>query len=98
MRIELLEEAQDDLIHQVIYGHRRCLSKRFPFAVYYSMEGNNLVRVQCRIGLPQEPVMDQEAVKGRWLTGRSSRPPEAAAELGRWIYEASRSLLADTSA
>lgn len=25
-------------IHQVVYGHRRCLSKRFPFAIYYSVE------------------------------------------------------------
>ena len=74
MRIRVLEEAQDDLIHgfrfyegreaglgayfldclfsdidsllvyggihQVIYGHRRCLSKRFPFAIYYSVEAN----------------------------------------------------------
>jgi hypothetical protein len=23
-------------IHQVVYGHHRCLSKRFPFAIYYS--------------------------------------------------------------
>jgi len=28
--------------------------------------------------------MDQETVEERWLTSRSSRPPEAAAELRRW--------------
>jgi hypothetical protein len=74
VRIEILDEAQEDLIqgfhfyedreaglgayfldclfsdidsllvyagiHQVVYSHRRCLSKRFPFAIYYSVEGN----------------------------------------------------------
>jgi hypothetical protein len=26
-------------IHQVVYGYHRCLSKRFPFAVYYDVLG-----------------------------------------------------------
>ena len=58
-------------IHQVIYGHRRCLSKRFPFAIYYSVEENNLV-VSMPYWMPQESVMDQETVEGRWLTSRSA--------------------------
>lgn len=70
MRIEILDEAQEDLIqgfhfyegreaglgayfldclfsdidslllyagiHQLVYSYLRCLSKRFPFAIYYS--------------------------------------------------------------
>jgi len=31
-------------IHQVLYAYHRCLSKRFPFAIYYSVE-KQLVRV-----------------------------------------------------
>jgi hypothetical protein len=74
VRIEILDEAEDDLvagfrfyerqeaglgsyfldsifsdidsllvyagIHETIYGHRRCLSRRFPFAIYYSVQGD----------------------------------------------------------
>ena len=36
-------------IHQVIYSHRRPLSKRFPFAIYYNVEGN-VVRVHAVTG------------------------------------------------
>ena len=78
MRIEILDDAQEDLIegfcfyekreigvgsyfldclfsdidslvlfagiHQLVYGYHRCLSKRFPFAIYYNVVGD-LVRV-----------------------------------------------------
>jgi len=33
-------------IHQLTYAYHRCLSKRFPFAIYYSVEGE-LVRVHA---------------------------------------------------
>ena len=33
-------------IHLVTYTYHRCLSKRFPFAIYYSVEGE-LVRVHA---------------------------------------------------
>jgi hypothetical protein len=29
-------------IHQVVYGYHRCLSKRFPFAVYYDVLGESI--------------------------------------------------------
>jgi hypothetical protein len=29
-------------IHPVVYGHHRCLSKRFPFAIYYSVKKNTV--------------------------------------------------------
>ena len=80
MNIEILDEAQEDLvqgfrfyesqepglgsyfldclfsdidsllvfagIHAVTYASHRCLSRRFPFAIYYSLEGT-LVRVHA---------------------------------------------------
>ena len=98
MRIELLDEAQDDLIqgfhfyesreaglgtyfldclfsdidsllvyagiHQVIYGHRRCLSKRFPFAIYYSVEGNTVVRVHAVLDCRRNPLWIRKRLKG----------------------------------
>ena len=98
MRIELLDEAQDDLIqgfhfyegreaglggyfldcllsdidslliyagiHQVIYGHRRCLAKRFPFAIYYSVEENNVVRVYAVLDCRRNPLWIRKRLKG----------------------------------
>ena len=80
MRIQILDEAQDDLvhgfqfyearepgldgyfldclfadidsllieagIHRLVFTYHRCLSKRFPFAIYYSLDGEN-VRVHA---------------------------------------------------
>ena len=85
MKIEILDEAQADLIegfhfyegpeaglgsyfldslfsdidslllyagiHEIVWGYRRCLSKRFPFAIYYSVneETTRVVAVlDCR--------------------------------------------------
>ncbi len=28
-------------IHRVVYGYHRMLSKRFPYAIYYKMDGSN---------------------------------------------------------
>jgi hypothetical protein len=80
VRIEILDEAQQDLIegfyfyedretgigayfldclfsdidsllvyagiHQIVFGDHRCLSKRFSFAIYYTVE-QDLVRVHA---------------------------------------------------
>ena len=88
MRIEILDEAQEDLIqsysfyesrevglgsyfldcllsdidslllyagiHQVTYTYHRCLSKRFPFAIYYRVEGE-LVRVHAVLDCRKSP-------------------------------------------
>ena len=82
MKIEILDEAKDDLIagyhfyeeqsaglgpyfldslfsdidslllysgiHRVVYGSRRCVASRFPFAIYYRME-SDVVRVRAVI-------------------------------------------------
>jgi len=51
-------------IHQIIYGHHRCLSKRFPFAIYYSMEGNNVVRVHAVLDCRSNPLWIRKRLKG----------------------------------
>jgi hypothetical protein len=88
VRIEILDEAQEDLtqgfhfyesrepglgsyfidclfsdidslfiyagIHQVLFAYHRCLSKRFPFAIYYGVE-NELVRVHAVLDCRRNP-------------------------------------------
>lgn len=88
MRIEILDEAQQDLIegfhfyeareaglgsyfpdclfsdidslilyagiHHITFGYHRCLSKRFPFAVYYGVEGE-LIRVHAVLDCRRNP-------------------------------------------
>lgn len=88
MRIEILDEAQQDLIegfyfyedreagigayfldclfsdidsllvyagiHKIVFGYRRCLSKRFPFAIYYTVE-QDLVRVHAVLDCRRNP-------------------------------------------
>ena len=94
MKIEILDEAQEDLvqgfyfyesreaglgsyfldclfsdidsllvyagIHQVMYAYHRCLSKRFPFAIYYSLE-SELIRVHAVLDCRRNP---------SWITKR----------------------------
>ena len=94
MKIEILDEAQEDLvqgfyfyesreaglgsyfldclfsdidsllvyagIHQVMYAYHRCLSKRFPFAIYYSLE-RELIRVHAVLDCRRNP---------SWITKR----------------------------
>ena len=49
-------------IHNVVYGYYRCLSKRFPFAVYYSMEGD-LIRVQAVLDCRRNPSWTRNHLK-----------------------------------
>ena len=98
MRIEILDQAQDDLlqgfsfyerrepglgsyfldclfsdidslllyagIHQVVFAYHRCLSKRFPFAIYYSKEGD-LVRVHAVLDCRRNPTWIRERLRER---------------------------------
>ena len=50
-------------IHQVVYGHRRCLSKRFPFAIYYSIE-ENIVHVHAVLDCRRNPLWIRKRLKG----------------------------------
>lgn len=88
MKIQILDEAQEDLIqgfrfyegqepglgtyfldclfsdidsllvyagvHAVIYTYHRCLSKRFPFAIYYSLD-KEVVRVHSVLDCRRNP-------------------------------------------
>ena len=88
MRIEILNEAQEDLIqgfrfyegretglgtyfldcllsdidslllhagiHQIVYGYHRSLSKKFPFAIYYSRLGE-MIRVHAVLDCRRNP-------------------------------------------
>jgi hypothetical protein len=50
-------------IHQVVYGHRRCLSKRFPFAIYYSVD-ENIVHVHAVLDCRRNPLWIRKRLKG----------------------------------
>ncbi|MEQ1655086.1 MAG: type II toxin-antitoxin system RelE/ParE family toxin [Nitrospira sp.] len=88
MKIQILDTAQDDLIHgsqfyearepglggyfldclfadidslqiyagihPLVFTYHRCLSKRFPFAIYYDVNGDN-VRVQAVLDCRRNP-------------------------------------------
>ena len=97
MRIEILDEAQEDLIegfrfyekreigvgsyfldclfsdidslvlfagiHQIVYGYHRCLSKRFPFAIYYDVV-EALIRVHAVLDCRRNPSWIRKRLKG----------------------------------
>ena len=96
MRIEILDEAESDLIegfhfyqrqetglgwyfldslfsdidslllyagiHDIVYGYHRCLAKRIPFAVYYSVEGEN-IRVYAILDCRRNPSWIERRLK-----------------------------------
>lgn len=41
-------------VHAMIYTYHRCLSKRFPFAIYYSLD-KEMVRVHAVLDCRQNP-------------------------------------------
>jgi len=97
VRIEILDEAREDLIegfrfyetrepglgsyfidclfsdidslllfagiHPIVCGYHRSLSKRFPFAVYYSIEGD-LVRVFAILDCRKNPLWIRKRLVG----------------------------------
>jgi len=50
-------------IHQKVFGYHRLLSKRFPYAIYYKTEDNDLVVVQRILDLRQAPKKIRGALK-----------------------------------
>ncbi|CUS39907.1 conserved hypothetical protein [Candidatus Nitrospira nitrificans] len=50
-------------IHQAVYGHHRCLSKRFPFAIYYSV-AENIVHVHAVLDCRRNPLWIRKRLKG----------------------------------
>lgn len=51
-------------IHPKVYGYHRMLAKRFPYAVYYALEGDTAV-VWRVLDLRQHPDRIRRAVKDR---------------------------------
>jgi len=49
-------------IHQVVYGYHRCLSKRFPFAIYYDVE-EELIRVHAVLDCRRSPAWIRRRIK-----------------------------------
>ena len=49
-------------IHQIVYGYHRCLSKRFPFAIYYDVEGE-LIRVYAVLDCRRNPSWTRKRLK-----------------------------------
>lgn len=50
-------------IHPKIFGFYRLLAKRFPYAIYYKIEGSQTVVVQRVLDLRQNPVKIEDALK-----------------------------------
>ena len=49
-------------IHQILYAYHRCLSKRFPFAIYYSIE-KQLVLVHAVLDCRRNPAWIRKRLK-----------------------------------
>jgi len=45
-------------IHQTTFAYHRCLSKRFPFAIYYTVEGD-LLQIHAILDCRQNPSRTQ---------------------------------------
>ena len=96
MNIEILDEAQEDLIaghhfyeeqspglgpyfldslfsdidslllhagvHRVVLGSHRCLASRFPFAIYYRVEGD-MIRVRAVLDCRRHPTWTRRRLR-----------------------------------
>jgi len=49
-------------IHRVILGSHRCLSRRFPFAIYYRIE-NDTIRVRAILDCRQHPALIRQRLQ-----------------------------------
>jgi plasmid stabilization system protein ParE len=49
-------------IHPVVHGYHRKLSKRFPYAVYYELTGNE-IRVRAILGCRRDPTWIQSQLR-----------------------------------
>ena len=56
-------------IHPIVYGYHRMLSKRFPYAIYYNLEGEAVVVVYRVLDLRRDPKKIKQSLK----PGRTNR-------------------------
>jgi hypothetical protein len=50
-------------IHRQVYGFHRLLAKRFPFAVYYRMESDQVALVYRVLDCRRDPVMTRRSLR-----------------------------------
>jgi plasmid stabilization system protein ParE len=50
-------------VHRIVHGSHRCLSKRFPFAIYYKVDGE-LVRVIAVLDCRRDPSWIKQRLGG----------------------------------
>jgi len=50
-------------IHRVIFGSHRCLSRRFPFAIYYRIE-NDTIRIRAILDCRRHPAFTRQRLQG----------------------------------
>ena len=50
-------------VHQRVFGYHRMLAKRFPFAIYYKVVGENTVVVWRVLDLRQNPIKLRNALR-----------------------------------
>ncbi len=55
--------------HRIVFGYHRSLSLRFPFAIYYLIEGD-LIRIRRVLDCRRDPSWIQKQVKSRSRTRR----------------------------
>jgi plasmid stabilization system protein ParE len=51
-------------IHPKVFGYHRMLSKRFPYAIYYKVEGESIVVVWRVLDLRRNPRKIRRSLKG----------------------------------
>lgn len=49
-------------VHRVVYGLYRCLSKRFPFAIYYSID-SQIIRIHAVLDYRSKPSRIKKRLK-----------------------------------
>lgn len=49
-------------IHRTVFGFHRMWSKRFPFAIYYRMEGGNVAVVYRVLDCRRDPVRNRKSL------------------------------------
>ena len=51
-------------IHREVFGYHRLIARRFPYAVYYRMDGERIVVVWRVLDLRQSPLSIRKALSG----------------------------------
>ena len=80
--------------HRRVFSYHRLLSKRFPFAIYYDLNKDE-IRVLARVGLPTRSALARASVNKRSQTMNIEEIKDAVKDLSRrdlgvfrkWFWE-----------